>query len=373
MNTPETKRDLGLTGQAIDERRVENIEPEKDSQIPFQFPESIVWPEEMIGCCGPMREVFRLINLVAPSLKTVLIRGQKGTGKRLVANTIHNKSLLCYGPFIEVTHTSLETLIGNELSEHDEHVSSNTITSIIGPSKATHNCTIFIDDIGELNLSTQGWMLRAIQGNKFQHISGDNAVPVTIRLIVATNRDLEKDVTNGRFREDFLYRINGFSIRVPPLRERGDDIFLLAHQFIKKYSRLYRKNIEQISKPTMELLASYRWPENVRELKTVIKYAVLIAQGTVIEVHDLPSFFNQGSAGSKEKVPQGTFDHIVATYKKELIINALNSTKGNLKAAAELLHTTPKQILRKIHQYNVDYRSFKETHTLDHHHKNETL
>ena len=174
-------------------------------------------PDEMIGCCTALGEIARLITLVAPSMVTVLIRGQRGTGKELAATTIHRKSSQCNGPFMAMNAAMLETLVEKELRcNSDKSGPSSAIASLVEKFKAAHDCTFFIDEIAELSLGAQGWLLRAIQENKFQRVPGFGPDEVTIRLIAATSHDLEKEVFNGRFREDLFYRINGFTIATPP-------------------------------------------------------------------------------------------------------------------------------------------------------------
>jgi Nif-specific regulatory protein len=236
-----------------------------------------------------MREVYRQIGQVAPSLTTVTIRGETGTGKELVARAIHQKSPYSKGPFVAVNCAALPESCWRVSSSDMKKV----LLQVLQPeesvvSKRGDNGTLFLDEIGEMSLSAQSRLLRAIQEKEFQRVGGSESIRVNVRLICATNRDLEKEVKENRFREDLYYRINVFSIALPPLRERGADVLLLADYFVKKYCKLHDKNIQRISTPAIDMLSAYHWPGNVRELENVIERAVIVSTADVIEGKDLP-------------------------------------------------------------------------------------
>ena len=197
-----------------------------------------------------------------------------------------------------------------------------------------------------------------IQEKEFQRVGGTDSIHVNVRLICATNRNLESEVKDGHFREDLYYRINVFTILLPPLRERGADSLLLADYFVKKYAKLHDKNIDRISTSAIDMMAAYHWPGNVRELENVIERAVIVATGNVIEGHDLPPTLQM-----KESELQGSrndsFENMVAAYEKELIIDALKDTRGNQTEAAKLLGTTKRIIQYKINKYEIDYNRFR--------------
>ena len=208
--------------------------------------------------------------------------------------------------------------------------------------------------------SAQARLLRAIQEKEIQRVGGTEVIHVNVRLVCATNRDLEEDVRKGRFREDLYYRINVFTIALPPLRERGADALLLADYFVKKYSGLHGKSINRISTPAIDMLSAYHWPGNVRELENVIERAVLVASGCAIEGHDLPPTLqmkdidNQGGARS-------SFDALVSSYESELIVDALKDARGNQAQAAAILGTTKRIIQYKIQKYGIDFRRLRGT------------
>jgi Nif-specific regulatory protein len=353
-----------LIAQTVNQRRIEaeRIQTlEQENWELRQILENRGRPDEMMGNSSSMREVYRFIAQVAPSTTTVLIRGATGTGKELVARAIHKKSRVSDGPFIAVNCAALpENLIESELFGHEKGSFTGAFATRVGKFEAAHNGTLFLDEIGELNPSAQGRLLRAIQEREFQRIGGMNPIRVNVRLIAATNRNLEQDVQDALFREDLYYRLNVFTIPLPPLRERGADILLLADHFIKKYSKLHHKNVERISTPAIEMLSEYKWPGNVRELENVIERSVLVSESRAIDGHDLPQQLQQLQISCNGGGVIGTFDNLVAAYEKELIIDALKDSNGNQTDAADLLKTTKRIIQYKITKYEIDFKKYKK-------------
>ena len=289
----------------------------------------------------------------------MLIRGETGTGKELIARAIHNKSTVKDGPFIAVNCAALpESLLESELFGHEKGSFTGAVTQRIGRFEAADGGTLFLDEIGEIPPSAQGRLLRAIQEKEIQRVGGMQTVRINVRLICATNRDLEADVKEGRFREDLYYRINVFTILLPPLRNRGADVLLLADHFVKKYARVHGKQIHRISTPAIDMLSAYHWPGNVRELENVIERAVLVAAGDTIEGHDLPPTLQMKDL-QKSGVRKDTFDGLVAAYEHELIVDALKDSRGNQTEAANLLGTTKRIIQYKISKYNIDYTRYR--------------
>ncbi len=317
-------------------------------------------PDQMMGNSSSMKEVYRQIAQVAPSSTTVLIRGETGTGKELVARAIHQKSQCAAGPFVAVNCAALpESLLESELFGHEKGSFTGATAKRIGRFEAADQGTLFLDEIGEMSLSAQSRLLRAIQEKEIQRVGGSDSICVNVRLICATNRILEIDVKEGRFREDLYYRINVFTILLPPLRERGADSLLLADYFVKKYAKLHDKNIERISTPAIDMLSAYHWPGNVRELENVIERAVIVATGNVIEGRDLPPTLQMKDSdlqGSRHD----TFENMVAAYEKELIIDALKDARGNQTEAAKILGTTKRIIQYKINKYEIDFNRFRK-------------
>ncbi|MFW5813089.1 MAG: sigma 54-interacting transcriptional regulator [Fibrobacterota bacterium] len=316
-------------------------------------------PDQMIGNSSTMREVYREIAQVASSITTVLIRGETGTGKELVARAVHQKSPVVDGPFIAVNCAALpESLLESELFGHEKGSFTGATSKRIGRFEAADGGTLFLDEIGEMSLQAQSRLLRAIQEKEFQRVGGTDSIKVNVRLICATNRILEQDVKEGRFREDLYYRINVFTIILPPLRERGADVLLLADYFVKKYSQLHDKKIERISTTAIDMLSAYHWPGNVRELENVIERSVIVTTGTVINGHDLPPTLQMKDVSLQGKRTD-TFDKMVANYEREIIVDALKDTYGNQTEAAKLLGTTKRIIQYKINKYGIDFSRFK--------------
>ena len=317
-------------------------------------------PEEMVANSGAMREVFRKLAQVAPSPTTVLIRGETGTGKELIARAIHRKSAVKDGPFVAVNCAALpESLLESELFGHEKGSFTGATSQRIGRFEAARNGTLFLDEVGEMPISAQSRLLRAIQEKEVQRVGGTSTIKVNTRLICATNRDLEKDVGEGRFREDLYYRINVFTVPLPPLRNRGADILLLADHFVKKYARLHAKEVKRISTPSIDMLSAYHWPGNVRELENVIEHAVIVAQSDSIEGHDMPPTLQTKDATSGGS--RGAFAQLVAAYERELIVDALKDTRGNQTEAAKALGTTKRIIQYKIAKLGIDFTRFKPT------------
>ncbi|MBN1576751.1 MAG: sigma 54-interacting transcriptional regulator [Chitinispirillaceae bacterium] len=317
-------------------------------------------PDQMIGNSSSMRDVYRQIAQVAHSGTSVIIRGETGTGKELVARAIHQKSMCAKGPFVPVNCAALpESLLESELFGHEKGSFTGATTKRIGRFEAADNGTLFLDEIGEMSPGAQSRLLRAIQEKEFQRVGGNDPIRVNVRLICATNRNLENDVAEGRFREDLYYRINVFTIILPPLRERGADVLLLADYFVKKYSSLHFKKIERISTPAIDMLSVYHWPGNVRELENVIERATLVAAGNVLEGHDFPPTIR-----IKEPILKGkrsdSFENMVAAYEKELIVDALKDAGGNQSEAARLLGTTKRIVQYKIEKLGIDFRRFRK-------------
>ncbi|NLD99304.1 MAG: sigma-54-dependent Fis family transcriptional regulator, partial [Fibrobacter sp.] len=364
-----------LISQLVSERRKQNDRIsalERENLQLRRILENRGRPDHMIGNSNSMREVYRYIAQVAPSLTTVLIIGETGTGKELVANAIHQKSINNEGPFIAVNCAALpETLLESELFGHEKGSFTGAFSSRIGKFEAAHNGTLFLDEIGELSLSAQGRLLRVIQEKEIQRIGNMEPIKVNVRLIAATNRNLEQDVLQSRFREDLFYRLNVFTIALPPLKERGADILLLADHFIKKYNRLHRKSVERISTPAIEMLSAYNWPGNVRELENVIERAILVSEGNVIEGHDLPKVLQTANLKSSTR-NFGSFENQVAAYEKSLIIDALKDSDGNQSEAAALLKTTKRIIQYKIEKYGIDYRKYRKSGSAKNHSNNTT-
>jgi Nif-specific regulatory protein len=312
----------------------------------------------IIGNSNKMREVFQMISQVSKSNATVLIRGESGTGKELVANSIHYNSLRQKNPFIKVNCAALPaTLIESELFGHEKGAFTGAIKQKIGKFELAHKGTIFLDEIGSIGLEIQANLLRILQEKEFERVGGHRTLKTDVRIIAATNKNLEQAVDEESFRGDLYYRLNVFPIYLPPLRERKTDILLLADHFLEKYSKENHKDIKRFSTPAIDMLMEYHWPGNVRELENCIERAVLLCEEGVIHSYHLPPTLQTGK--ESDTVPSLSLEDAVANLEKEMIIDALKNTGGNVTMATRILRTTVRKFAYKAQKYGVDYRQYR--------------
>jgi Nif-specific regulatory protein len=312
----------------------------------------------IIGNSGPMKQVYEQVAQVAHTNTTVLIRGESGTGKELIAHAIHYNSLRAKKPFIKVSCAALpETLIESELFGYEKGAFTGAQARKKGRFEMAEGGTLFLDEIGDLNLSTQVKLLRVLQEREFERLGGTETIKANVRLIAATNKDLEKAIGEGDFREDLYYRLNVFAIFVPPLRERKPDVLLLADHFLEKYALEHGKNIKRISTPAIDMLMSYHWPGNVRELENTVERAVLVCDGNVVHGHHLPPTLQTAEASGT--VMSTSLAEAVQAYEKDVIQDALKTTRGNCAKTARMLSTTERIISYKVKKYGIDCTRFK--------------
>jgi Nif-specific regulatory protein len=313
----------------------------------------------IVGTSRPMQDVYEQVAQVAKTNTTVLIRGESGTGKELIARAIHYNSLRADKPFIKVSCAALpESLIEAELFGYEKGAFTGAYSRKKGRFELADRGTLFLDEIGDLSPPTQVKLLRVLQEREFERLGGTETLSVDVRLIAATNRDLEEALRQGTFREDLYYRLNVFTIYLPPLRERKSDILLLADHFLEKYARLHRKDIRRISTPAIDMLTSYHWPGNVRELENIIERAVLVCEGNVIHSHHLPPTLQTAEASGT--LPRRSLAEAVQAYEKDLILDALKTSRGNIARAARLLSTTKRILGYRIKRLKIDVTRFKE-------------
>jgi Nif-specific regulatory protein len=314
--------------------------------------------KNIVGNSNKMREVYQMISQVCRSNATVLIRGESGTGKELAANAIHYNSLRAKLPFVKLNCAALPTnIIESELFGHEKGAFTGAIRQKQGKFELAHKGTIFLDEIGSIGLDLQSNLLRVLQEKEFERVGGDRTIKTDVRIIAATNKNLEQSVEEGTFRGDLYYRLNVFPIYMPPLRERKTDVLLLANFFLEKYAKENQKEIRRLSTPTIDMLMQYHWPGNVRELENCIERAVLLCEGNVIHSYHLPPTLQTGEEA--DTLPAQSLEEAVANVEREIIIDALKNTRGNMAKAAELVSVTERKFAYKAKKYGVDYRQYR--------------
>ncbi len=317
-------------------------------------------PSNIIGNSKSMRNIYPMIETVSKTSTTVLILGESGVGKELVAQAIHYNSSRAEKPFIKFNCAALpENLIESELFGHEKGAFTGATAAREGRFEQADGGTIFLDEIGEISPAVQAKLLRVLQEKEFERVGSNKTIKVNVRIIAATNRDLEGQVKEMKFREDLFYRLYVFPIIVPPLRERRTDVLLLADHFIEKYSGEHGKEIKRLSTRASDMLLAYRWPGNVRELENCIERAVILSENGVIHSHNLPpSLQNTLSSDTAET---GSLDEKIARFEKELILEALRDSKGNMTKAAEELCITERIMGLRVVKYRIDPKRFKNS------------
>ncbi len=315
-------------------------------------------PANIIGNTKPMIALYKMIEKIANTNATTLILGESGVGKELVASAIHFKSRRADQPFIKFNCAALpESIVESELFGHEKGAFTGALATRHGRFELAHNGTIFLDEVGELSLSVQAKLLRIIQEKEFERVGGSKTIKVDVRVIAATNRNLEELIQRGLFREDLYYRLNIFPITVPPLRERKTDILLLADYFVEKYNAANHKGIRRISTTAIDMLMRYHWPGNVRELQNCMERAVILSEDNVIHGYHLPPTLQ--TAESSGTPYTGSLLQKLDAIEKEMIMEALKRTKGNMSRAAVQLGLSDRIMGLRIKKFDIDYRKFR--------------
>ncbi|ANT65522.1 MULTISPECIES: sigma 54-interacting transcriptional regulator [Prosthecochloris] len=320
--------------------------------------EGILASSSIIGKSKAMLSVFKMIGKISPTNATALILGESGVGKELVASAIHNKSRRADEPFIKFNCAALpESIVESELFGHEKGAFTGATATRQGRFEMADRGTIFLDEVGELSLPVQAKLLRILQEKEFERVGGSKTLKTDIRVIAATNRDLEQEVTKGRFREDLYYRLNIFPITVPPLRERKSDILLLADYFIEKYNSMNFKGIRRISTRAIDLLMRYHWPGNVRELENCIERGVILSEDDVIHGYHLPPSLQ--SAESSGTPAAGSLQQRLDAIEHEMIIEALKRTRGNMSKASRQLGLSERVMGLRVKKFDIDFRKYR--------------
>ena len=309
----------------------------------------------IIGNTPEIQLIFKTITEIAPTAATVLIYGDTGTGKELIANAIHYSSDRKDKPFVALHCASLsEGVLESELFGHEKGAFTGAISQRRGRFELANGGSLFLDEVGEMNSHVQIKLLRVLETGKFERVGGEKTFESDVRIIAATNRDLEKEIKEGRFREDLYYRLNVINLKLPLLRERKEDIGLLIDNFLVKYSKKNKKDIKGITPQSAKLLDNYDWPGNIRELENAIERAVVMARNEYIEPNDLPSNINVNTKKSRKetfRIPSGA---TMKEIEKKVIIETLQTTNGSKSKAAKILGISTRKIEYKIKEWSKD-------------------
>ncbi len=315
-------------------------------------------PDNIVGKSQGMQAVYDAIAQVAGSETTVLVRGESGSGKELVAHAIHHAGPRRTKPYVKVNCAALpESVLESELFGHEKGAFTGAVSARKGRFELAQGGTIFLDEVGDLSTATQSKLLRVLQEREFERVGGTRSLRVDVRVIAATNRDLEALIPEGRFREDLYYRLNVFPIHIPPLRNRKSDILLLADHFVTRYAQANRKTVKRISTPAIDMLTAYHWPGNVRELENCIERAVLLTHDEVIHSHHLPPSLQ--TAEASDTVHRGTLRQELDRLERELVLDALKSARGNCARAARALGVSERVVGLRLKKYGIDFRRFR--------------
>ena len=345
---------LMLIRRALETQRLltENILLKEEVALKFGLP-------RIIGRSENILNVAQIVQRVAPTKTTVLLIGESGTGKELFARAIHNLSNRKHYPFVPINCAAIPRgLLESELFGHEKGSFTGADAKKLGKFELADKGTIFLDEIGDMELIIQSKLLRAIEEGDIERVGAVKAINVDVRIVAASNRDLEKAVEEKKFREDLYYRLNVFPIRIPPLRERKEDIPLLIEYFINKYCHEIKTPVKSISRESLDMLMNYHWKGNVRELENTIERALILCDGDVItpEYFTLSKQFGPGSAGTR--VVDGTLEAVakeaLRVAETERIRSALKETRGNKSRAAEILQVSYKTLLTKIKEYGIE-------------------
>jgi two-component system, NtrC family, response regulator AtoC len=320
---------------------------------------SLVQTERIVGNSPAMQEVYKIIGKVAKSDATVLITGESGTGKELVAESLHYNSSRRAGPLVKVSCAALpETLLEAELFGHEKGSFTGALTQRRGRFESADKGTIFLDEIAEMSLQTQTKLLRVLQDHKIERVGSSIPIKVDIRIVCATNKDLQKMVEQNKFRDDLYYRLNVIHVKMPPLRDRKEDIPALVEHFLAKHRYSATAQPAAISEEALRRLMEYEWPGNVRELENVIERAVTLARGEVITSRELPfgdhEDGHEDGEGDDMPTEKSFFKKSVAQFEKDLIMKALRDAAGNRSKAAEMLGIYRRLLYAKIKEYGLE-------------------
>ncbi len=344
---------VNLDDSRLEQSRLnqENLRLKTELETKFQV-------SNIIGNSNKMREVMQMVSQVSRSNATVLVRGESGTGKELVANSIHYNSHRNKNPFVKLNCAAIPSnLIESELFGHTKGAFTGASSSKKGKFQMADKGTLFLDEIGNMDLSVQVKLLRFLQEKEFEQVGGLKKIKTDIRIIAATNSNLEEMVQKELFRSDLYFRLNVFPIYIPSLRMRKTDIILLADHFLEKYSKEHKKIIKRFSTPAIDMMMTYHWPGNVRELENCIERAVILCNDEAVHSFHLPPSLQ--TENKLKTTETQLFDQSIAEFEKKILIDSLKNTKGNIKNSARQVGITVRKFSYKADKYNIKYKDYR--------------
>ena len=348
-----------VIGRALERRQLQREIKKLEEKLKHQYSF-----EHIIGQSSAMKQVYELIQKVVQTDVTALICGESGTGKELIAQAIHFHSARREKPFVKLNCVAIpEGLLESELFGHEKGSFTGAVQRKMGKFELANTGTIFLDEIGDMTLATQAKILRVLQEKEFELVGGTQTLKCDVRVIAATNKDLSKAVQGAQFREDLYFRLNVFSIVVPPLRDRKEDIPLLVDHFLQHANEEMSRSVVGVTKETMELLMAYHWPGNVRELENCIHRAVVMTDDEVVSSKCLPIHIQSLGKKARYQVPGNAecIDHTLADVEKQIIISTLEETSGVQSKAAKLLGITERSLWHRVKKLDIDVAAIKNS------------
>jgi len=338
----------GISAVALDNARRQQWLEQENQRLTMEVRQD----QSLVGECGKMKEIFQFLARVAPTESTVLIEGESGTGKELAAKALHRNSPRASKPFVAINCAAIpETLLESDLFGHERGAFTGAATQKKGRLEVADGGVVFLDEIGELAPALQVKLLRVLQEREFDRVGGTRPIKVDIRLIAATNRDLDEAVKQGAFRQDLYYRLAVVRLTMPPLRERREDIPMLTRHFVQKHAKKCKVKAKPISREAMAALVNYEWPGNIRELENAIERALVMGSSDMVLLEDLPESLLEQNA--PEEMPEGKYQASVKQLKRHLILDAVGQTGGNYVEAAQILGVHPNYLHRLIRNLGI--------------------
>lgn len=335
---------IGAVETFLDVSEIKNLSEHLDEKFKY---------ENIVGKNKEIKQIINVLESVAQTDSSVLITGESGTGKELAARAIHLNSSRRTGPFVAVNCSAFaESLIESELFGHEKGAFTGAVKSKVGRFELANGGTLFLDEIGDLSITVQTKLLRVLETREIERVGSNKSIKIDTRIIAATNKDLEKEIEAGGFREDLYYRINVMNIQLPPLRERKDDLPILVNHFIEKFNSKFDRNIKHFSSSAFDILMDYNWPGNIRELENVIEHCFVLCDSDIIQIEHLPKRLREGEFNTIQSSGTNNFNHI-KDAERNIIINTLKKHNGNRTKTAEELKIHPTTLWRKMKKFNL--------------------